>query len=121
MPKPPTADQPTTVDVNAVILTGYLARAADLYTTRQRVRMVFLRLAFHRSASQFDYVDVLVADQHADHASRLRQGQRVLVLGRLQQHRWKARAGATRCKHAIVEPLTTPTNTPDPAPRSSTS
>lgn len=115
----PVAGQPTSVDVNAVILTGYLVRNPELHTTRRGARMVFLRLAFHRSPSQFDYVDVLVNHEQSERASRLRQGQRVLVVGRLQQHRWKAKTHATRCKHAIVdssiEPLTASADAPTAA------
>jgi len=108
--------QPKGVDVNAVILTGYLARNPELHSTRRGARMVFLRLAFHRTQSQFDYVDVLVNDEQADHASRLRQGQRVLVMGRLQRHRWKVKAGAVRCKHAIVDSSIEPLTDSDDAP-----
>jgi single-stranded DNA-binding protein len=116
---PEAGRQPTSVAVNAVVLTGYLAGDAELHTTGRGGRMVFLRLAFQRSPSRLDYVDVLVTDEQADRASCLRQGQRVLVMGRLQQHRWKAKAGAIRCKHAIVaaslEPLAAAADRPDPA------
>jgi single-stranded DNA-binding protein len=108
--------QPKGVDVNAVILTGYLARNPELHSTRRGARMVFLRLALHRTQSQFDYVDVLVNDEQAEDASRLRQGQRVLVMGRLQQHRWKVKAGAVRCEHAIVDSSIEPLSDSDDAP-----
>ena len=113
--------QPTSVDVNAVILTGYLVSDPELHTTRRGARMVFLRLAIRRpSASEHDYIDVLVADEQADRASRLRQGQRVLVMGRLQQHRWRTKKGTRRCKHAIIDSSLEPLISPADEPSSST-
>lgn len=115
---PDAAGQPARVDINAVVLTGYLVKAPELRATRRHGRQVLLRLAIRRSASQFDYVDVLVKDEQAEQASRLTQGQRLLVTGRLQRHRWRTMTGTSRCKHAIVdsalEPLAALPDAPQP-------
>lgn len=120
----PNAGQPARVDINAVVLTGYLVKIPEFRTTRRHGRQVLLRLAIRRSASQFDYVDVLVNDEQTEQASRLTQGQRLLVTGRLQQHRWRTMTGTSRCKHAIVdstlEPLTALADTPQPTPSPAT-
>jgi len=113
------AGQPTSVDINTVVVTGYLARKPAVHPSRSGDRMVVLRLAIRRSPSKLDYIDVVASPQQADRASRLAQGQRVLVTGRLQQHRWKAKTGVARCKHAIVdstvEQLATSGELPNPS------
>jgi single-stranded DNA-binding protein len=112
--------QPTVVDVNAVILTGYLVTDPEVRSTRGSAGLTVLRLAIHR-AGAIDYVDVLVPDDQADVARQLSKGRRVLVTGQLRQQRWATRRGTTRCKHAIagitIEPLPSPAllvDSPDP-------
>ena len=114
--------QPTVVDVNAVILTGYLVTDPQIRATRGSRGLTFLRLAIHR-AGAVDYVDILVADDQTEVARQLSKGQRVLVTGQLRQQRWATRRGTTRCKHAIagitLEPLPSPArlvDPPDPPP-----
>jgi single-stranded DNA-binding protein len=109
--------QPTVVDVNAVILTGYLVTDPEIRATRSSRGLTVLRLAIHRTGT-VDYIDVLVPDDQTEVAGQLSKGQRVLVTGQLRQQRWTTRKGTTRCKHAIagitLEPLPSPARLVDP-------
>ena len=115
-------DQAITVDINSVVLTGYLVTDPQPQPTRRGRESILIRLAFRRFDAT-DYVDVLVsAPDQVQIASKLRNGQRLLVTGQLRQQRWKSRRHTTRCKHAIVatslDPLPRPpgANTPDTPP-----
>jgi single-stranded DNA-binding protein len=111
------AARPTTVDINAVILTGYLVTDPEVRPTRDGGGVTVLRLAIRR-AGAVDYVDVLTDPDQVELAHQLSKGQRVLVTGQLRQQRWTTQKGTTRCKHAIasstLEPLPAP---PLPADR----
>jgi single-stranded DNA-binding protein len=115
----PTVDaaQPTTVDINAVILTGYLVTDPEARPTRNGGSLTVLRLAIPRVGA-LDYIDVLTDSELAEVARQLSKGQRVLVTGQLRQQRWTTKKGTTRCKHAIaastLEPLPSPPGLPNP-------
>jgi single-stranded DNA-binding protein len=107
--------QPTTIDINSVVLTGYLVAEPQAQPTHDGHSLTLLRLAFRRSDA-IDYIDVLVtAPDQAELANQLTRGQRLLITGQLTQQRWKNRRGTTRCKHAIVGSSLEPTPRP-PAP-----
>jgi single-stranded DNA-binding protein len=97
------ATQPTPVDVNAVILTGYLVAEPEVRPTRDNGDVTVVRLAIPRSGA-IDYIDVLfpVGSGRAEAARQLSKGQRVLVTGQLREQRWKTKKGTSRCKHAIA-------------------
>ena len=97
------ATQPSPVDINAVILTGYLVAAPEVRPTRDNNDVTVVRLAIPRGRVT-DYIDVLfpVGSGQAEAARQLSKGQRVLLTGQLQEQRWKTKKGTSRCKHAIA-------------------
>jgi single stranded DNA-binding protein len=110
------------VDINAVILTGYLVTDPEVRPTRNGGGVTVLRLAIRR-AGAIDYIDVLTDQDQAELARQLSKGQRLLVTGQLRQQRWTTKKGTTRCKHAIaastLEPLpATPALSDPPRPSS---
>ena len=114
------AGQPTSVDINSVILTGYLVADPEARPTRDGGSVTFLRRAIRR-ADAVDYIDVLTAPDQAEAATQLTKSQRVLVTGQLRQQRWTTEKGTTRCKHSIagstLEPLPAPPGPSDPPRR----
>ena len=95
--------QPTPVDVNAVILTGYLVAIPEVRQTSDNGDATVVRLAIPRSGA-IDYIDVRfqVGSGPAEAARQLSKGQRVMVTGQLREERWKTKKGTSRCKHAIA-------------------
>ena len=97
------ATQPSPVDINAVILTGYLVAGPEVRPTRGSDDMTVVRLAIPRGGVT-DYIDVLfpVGSSQAEAARHLSKGQRVLVTGQLREQRWRTKKDTTRCRHAIA-------------------
>jgi len=71
--------------MNIVVLTGYLGKAPKIQKTKEGQAYVRLRLAVNGGKTV--WIDVVAFDKLAEQASKLEKGQKVTVLGRLENNR----------------------------------
>ena len=94
-------------DLNAVYLTGTIARQPERRLSRTGVAVCTLRLAVSRrrrdgQARQPIHIDVVTFEAAAEAAARYGSGDHVTVIGRLGQRVWTTDDGARHTRFEIV-------------------
>ena len=115
-----TAGRPVEEGMNRVELVGRLTRNGELRPTRTGSSICPLRVAIRRRHdADAMFVDVVVFGDGARRASKLRKGQLICVVGRLDQREWTVEDGSRREAHQIVasriEALDAPRSDPTPS------
>lgn len=114
---PPTA--PSSRDLNAVYLTGTIARQPELRTSRTGVAVCTLRLAVSRCRRDGQprgplHIDVVAFETAADAAAEHGDGDHVTIIGRLGQRVWTSSDGGRHTRFEIVADAIRPTHRPEP-------
>jgi single-strand DNA-binding protein len=96
-------------------LVGRLTRDGELRPTRTASSICPLRVAIRRRhGADAMFVDVVVFGEGARRASKLRKGQLICVVGRLDQRKWTVEDGSRREAHQIVASRIEALDTPRP-------
>ena len=106
-------------DLNAVYLTGTIARRPELRMSRTGVAVCTLRLAVTRCRRDGQprgplHVDVVAFETAAEAAAEHGEGDHVTVIGRLGQRVWTSSEGARHTRFEIVADSIRPTHRPEP-------
>lgn len=106
-------------DLNAVYLTGTIARQPELRTSRTGVAVCTLRLAVSRCRRDGQprgplHIDVVTFETAAEAAAEHGDGDHVTIIGRLGQRVWTANDGARHTRFEIVADAIRPTHRPEP-------
>ena len=91
--------------MNRVEITGRLARDAELHYTPNGTPVLTIAVEpdVRRAAvDKTSFVDVVQFGGQAEDGARLKKGQNVSVIGRLEQERWTDNEGRVRSKVRIV-------------------
>jgi single-strand DNA-binding protein len=110
---PPTA--PAGIDLNAVYLTGTIARRPELRMSRSGVAVCTLRLAVSRRRRDGQprgplRIDIVAFETAAEAAAGYGEGDHVTVIGRLGQRVWTTDDGARRSRFEIIVDAIRPTH-----------
>lgn len=97
-----TVGKPVEEGMNRVELVGRLTRDGELRPTRTGSSICPLRVAIRRHGTDAMFVDLVVFGEGARRASKLRKGQLICVVGRLDQREWTVEDGSRREAHQIV-------------------
>ena len=98
-----TVGKPVDEGMNRVELVGRLTRDGELRPTRTGSSICPLRVAIRRRhGTDAMFVDLVVFGEGARRASKLRKGQLICVVGRLDQREWTVEDGSRREAHQIV-------------------
>ncbi|MCA1845266.1 MAG: single-stranded DNA-binding protein [Actinobacteria bacterium] len=116
---PPTASGGS--DLNAVYLTGTIARRPELRMSRTGVAVCTLRLAVSRRRRDGQprsplHVDVVAFETAAEAAAGYSDGHHVTVIGRLGQRVWTTDDGARRSRFEIIADAIRPTDRSESSP-----
>ena len=110
-----TAGRPVEEGMNRVELVGRLTRDGELRPTRTGASICPLRVAIRRRhGADAMFVDVVVFGAGARRASKLRKGQLICVVGRLDQREWTVEDGSRREAHQSVASRIEALDTPRP-------
>lgn len=110
---------PGGADLNAVYLTGTIARQPELRTSRTGVAVCTLRLAVSRRRRDGQsrvplHIDVVAFETAAEAAAGHGDGDHVTIIGRLGQRVWTTDDGARHTRFEIVADAIRPTHRPEP-------
>lgn len=110
---------PSGADLNAVYLTGTIARPPELRMSRTGVAVCTLRLAVSRRRRDGQprrplHVDVVAFEAAAEAAAGYGDGDHVTVIGRLGQRVWTSNDGARHTRFEIVADAIRATHRPEP-------
>lgn len=106
-------------DLNAVYLTGTIARLPELRRSRTGVAVCTLRLAVSRCRRDGQprgplHIDVVAFETAAEAAAEHGDGDHVTIIGRLGQRVWTSSDGARHTRFEIVADAIRPTHRPEP-------
>ena len=107
-------------DLNAIYLTGRLARQPELRLSRTGVAVCILRLAVSRRRRDGQqrgplHINVVAFETAAEAAAGHHDGEHVTVIGRLGQRVWTSSDGARHSQFEIVADTIRATHRPEPA------
>lgn len=110
---------PGSRDLNAVYLTGTIARPPELRRSRTGVAVCTLRLAVSRCRRDGQprgplHIDVVAFETAAEAAAEHGDGDHVTIIGRLGQRVWTSSDGARHTRFEIVADSIRPTHRPEP-------
>lgn len=105
-------------DLNAVHLTGTIARQPELRRSRTGVAVCTLRLAVSRRRRDGEprgplHIDVVAFEAAAEAAAEHGDGDHVTIIGRLGQRVWTSSDGARHTRFEIVADAIRPTHRPE--------
>jgi single-strand DNA-binding protein len=88
---------------NRVILIGSLTRDPEIRYNPRGDRVVKITLAIPNERMTTDHFDVVfVSGNQGNLAEKLREGQWVLIEGKMKQRRWKTPEGQSRARVEII-------------------
>jgi len=88
---------------NRVILIGSLTRDPEIRYNPRGERVVRITLAIPNGRMTTDHFDVVfLSGNQGDSMEKLREGQWILIEGKMKQRRWKTPEGQSRARVEII-------------------